>query len=192
MSVIYILVNMCNKTNRDGYRVCIACKIEKPLTRDYFYADKNRLCGYMYRCKSCDKGRKDKRVLRWRNMTDAQKARANANNRKYSSTPVGKASVTWYAYRAFDMKKGLVFSVTKADVANAQLSLCTYCGFPATGFDRINNSVGHTKENCVPSCTECNVARMDNFTHEEMILIGDAIRLIKSDREYTVFGNCVL
>ena len=38
----------------------------------------------------------------------------------------------------------------------------------ANGIDRINNSIGYTMENCVPSCTNCNEMKMDR-TEQEFI-----------------------
>lgn len=41
---------------------------------------------------------------------------------------------------------------------------------------------GHTIDNVVPCCYECNVARTDNFTYEEMLEIGKAIKRVMEDR----------
>ena len=55
-------------------RKCIVCKIEKPATVDFFHKDKNRPLGLMYRCKECEKKRKDKRIYherrRYRRIQD--------------------------------------------------------------------------------------------------------------------------
>lgn len=64
---------------------------------------------------------------------------------------------------------------------------CRYCHFPrppkGCGLDRISNSIGYTLANCLPCCEECNLARNDFFTVEEMIsIIGPAIRRVKLDR----------
>ena len=50
---------------------------------------------------------------------------------------------------------------------------CYYCGDThRIGCDRIDNSKGHTKDNVVPCCFECNCARNNNFTVDEMKIIG--------------------
>ena len=61
---------------------------------------------------------------------------------------------------------------------------CTYCGDNNTpiGVDRINNNKGHTKDNVVPSCHLCNITRANRFTHEEMLILGEAISIIKKNR----------
>ena len=56
--------------------------------------------------------------------------------------------------------------------------------------DRLDNSKGHTKDNVVPCCIECNTARSDNFTFEEMKVIGKSIRKIKKDRKLVYKETC--
>lgn len=41
---------------------------------------------------------------------------------------------------------------------------------------------GHIKSNVVPCCYECNVARGNNFSYDEMKIIGKAIHNIKLHR----------
>ena len=49
--------------------------------------------------------------------------------------------------------------------------------------DRIDNSKGHTKDNTVPCCYECNCARNNNFSFEEMKVLGKTIKQIKENRK---------
>lgn len=37
-------------------------------------------------------------------------------------------------------------------------------------------------DNVVPCCYDCNCARNNNFTHEEMFILGKTIREIKNNR----------
>lgn len=63
---------------------------------------------------------------------------------------------------------------------------CTYCGdTKRIGCDRIDNAKPHTKDNVVPCCYECNCARNNNFTHEEMFILGNTIKQIKEQRNKT-------
>ena len=44
-------------------------------------------------------------------------------------------------------------------IDNIMLKPCVYCGdTKRIGADRIDNTKGHTKENCVQCCIECNIA----------------------------------
>ena len=86
-------------------------------------------------------------------------------------------------YKVKDKKKGLDFDLDVNWAVEIAKS-CTYCGDETKmGFDRINNSIGHIKSNVVPCCYDCNVARSDNFTHEEMKEIGKAIKSVKDKRD---------
>jgi hypothetical protein len=85
-------------------------------------------------------------------------------------------------YKKLDRNK-YYFNLTLDWVKENLIKPCIYCGFKSNGFDRKDNSIGHTIDNCVPCCTECNNGRMDNFTHEEFFIIGKAIRQIKIIRK---------
>jgi hypothetical protein len=165
-------------------RNCISCKVDKPCTPEYFYRDKNRPEGLMYRCKQCDKNRIDNRTWAERkaNFSQEQIDRKNQQNKKYRKTEKGYASCHVGQYKYFDKKRGFFSDLNTKDLIEVKKGNCFYCGFKATGFDRKDNSKGHTKDNCVPCCKDCNCARMDNFTHEEMVFIGKAIREVKLKR----------
>ena len=64
---------------------------------------------------------------------------------------------------------------------------CHYCSFPhdrgGVGLDRLDNEKGYLLDNVVSCCYECNVARSDHFTYEEMKnVLGPAIRSVKRRR----------
>lgn len=64
---------------------------------------------------------------------------------------------------------------------------CAYCGFPLSklgySLDRIDNSIGYLPTNVVPCCKECNRARSDLVSFDEMTKhIGPAIQRIKEER----------
>ena len=97
-----------------------------------------------------------------------------------------KASKMISSYKLKDKKMGLEICDIDIDwmIENIINKPCTYCGDTnRIGCDRIDNSKGHTKNNVVPCCYECNCARNDNFDYNEMIVLGETIRKIKEDRQ---------
>lgn len=87
------------------------------------------------------------------------------------------------AYKLRDKKKNLTCDIELKWLRDFVAGGCHYCGDKhRVGLDRIDNTKGHTKDNVVASCYDCNCARNNNFTYEEMLLIGETIRKIKSCR----------
>lgn len=97
-----------------------------------------------------------------------------------------KASKMISAYKHKDKINGV--SICDMDinwmVLNILTKPCIYCGdIYRIGADRIDNKKGHTKDNIVPCCFECNCAKNDNFSFDEMRIIGKAIAKVKEQRE---------
>lgn len=156
-----------NKNNTDKQRQCRVCKEIKPLDDTYFYKEKGRPYGYEYRCRKC-------------NNIQSRNRHKSGNNSYKSKRNTSKRIVR--EYTRIDSKKSRCSNLTVEFVNESLSQHCVYCDYPSTGLDRVDNKKGHTIENCVPCCKECNVARMDNFTHEEMKIIGKTIKLIKQRR----------
>lgn len=96
-----------------------------------------------------------------------------------------KASKMLASYRFKDRKNG----VQECDISiewmidNIFKKECVYCGDTyRLGLDRIDNSKGHTMDNVVPCCYDCNCARNKNFSYEEMKIIGETIKKIKKSQ----------
>lgn len=107
------------------------------------------------------------------------------NVQKDSSEERAKASKLISSYKCKDKKLG--FPVCDIDIdwmiENIMHKPCTYCGDTnKIGCDRIDNNKGHMKDNVIPCCYECNVARGNNFSYEEMRKLGQTIRTIKQER----------
>ena len=96
-----------------------------------------------------------------------------------------KASKMISSYKHKDKIMGV--SVCDMDINWAMENIfskpCVYCGDTyRIGADRISNDKGHTKDNIVPCCFECNCAKNDNFSYEEMLIIGKTIAKVKAQR----------
>lgn len=71
----------------------------------------------------------------------------------------------WILYdsRSSDRKRGLKNDLDRDFIEGLICSGCQYCGEKEIRMtlDRIDNQVGHTRDNVVPSCIRCNYARRD-------------------------------
>ena len=58
---------------------------------------------------------------------------------------------------------------------------CTYCGIEEVvmTIDRMDNTIGYTDSNCCIACMFCNGWKSDQFSAEEMKIIGRAVRRVK-------------
>ena len=95
-----------------------------------------------------------------------------------------KASKMLSSYRLKDKKNNTsICDYTLEEMLEVLDKACVYCGdFNRIGLDRLNNDKGHTKDNTVPCCYECNCARNNNFSYEEMLILGKTIAEIKRNR----------
>ena len=61
------------------------------------------------------------------------------------------------------VKKNCYYCGTEAEVKQPQRKKGDYIGVPVpyNGIDRIDNTVGYEKQNCVPCCTRCNYMKSD-------------------------------
>lgn len=151
-------------------KTCIKCNIEKDLTEENFLIRNKK---FSNTCKKCYENfiTENKRTKdNYLKEGTADKNLKYLVNRKYS------------VYRIEDFNKGREFGLTKEFLEDSLLSKCIYCSYPATGLDRLNNSIGHTDKNCVPCCTQCNLAKSNYFTYEDMLKIGKVIQEIKLSR----------
>lgn len=101
-----------------------------------------------------------------------------------SQKQADKISKIYSQYRNSDKKKGLENNIDREWLARIILEgRCEYCGDTRRlGLDRIDNSKGHTMDNVVVCCYDCNVARGNNFSYQEMKILGNTIRKIKEKR----------
>lgn len=153
--------------------ICIKCKEEKLISQFY-----KQSSGYTSSyCISCESDRKKEHK---RTMSEEDRNNYLQKGREFYYKQRDKQAFLFY--RKFDYERNLENNVTPEYIKDSLSKSCSYCGFKSTGLDRTNNNLGHTIENTIPCCVECNSARMSNFTYEEMKIIGQSIREIKIAR----------
>lgn len=163
-------------------RPCAHCKVEYELTAENFHRNAAFKGGLSYHCKDC---RKKISKGSWQRLSQAAK---DTKSYKRKNILAFRAVAIINSYKSSDRKKGIEFNITKDQAIELLKQPCIYCGDskPAgIGLDRIDNSKGHTIDNVVPCCYECNTARSDNFSFDEMKILGSVIRLIKRTRNTT-------
>ena len=151
----------------------------KPLK---YWADKFNLSLYGIRLRY---RRRDKYNYTVEEILFGRKVNRNSKKVKYGPSSRSKASKMISAYKFKDKKNGLNICDIDIDwmLENIMNKPCIYCGdIHNVGCDRIDNNKGHTKDNVVPACYECNCARNNNFSYEEMLELGKAIKIIKEKR----------
>jgi len=100
---------------------------------------------------------------------------------KSKSLPFGDAcfNMLYHDYERGASKRNIYFNLSKDEFRILTKQKCNYCGtVPTTkieannkyyiynGVDRIDNSKGYTKENCVSCCKRCNLAKRE-MSYEE-------------------------
>jgi len=104
------------------------------------------------------------------------------NSGAYTKTwqlPPGESAKNnlYYQYSKSAEKRNHTFDLTKEEFCDIVTAPCTYCGsqcqnrvkgggktsgdFYYTGVDRVDNTLGYTKENSVPCCRICNSMKLD-------------------------------
>lgn len=89
--------------------------------------------------------------------------------------------------RTMAIRRGKVWELTESEWRKLISMPCFYCGCPndpetGTGLDRLDNTRGYILGNVESCCFECNTARNNLFTVDEMKILGQAIRWIKERR----------
>ena len=178
-------------------KVCMKCGEEKGV--DEFYKEKD---GRLYSpCKKC-KGEyrqknKEKTSEYGCEYRKRNKKKASEYGREYKKRNIEKIKEQdkeyYYknrekcllrTYKYTDKKKGRICDLTiewlKENITGKP---CFYCGQNVdVGCDRIDNSNGHIMDNVLPCCTNCNRIRKDDFTVDEMKVIGEAFKIVYQRR----------
>ena len=100
-----------------------------------------------------NKEREKERLRKLRN-TPEYRAKGRIYERKWNQTPKGR----FRAYKDASRAKGLSLDITLEQFMEFWQKPCSYCGgeIKTIGLDRVDNSLGYTKENIISCCIICN------------------------------------
>ncbi len=115
------------------------------------------------------------RMFSYEHWCRACSHRGRFGERKRYLSPERQARKQLGVYRRHDQKHGRTTTVDINDIIEAREAKCIYCARTATGLERVDNDLGHTKENCVPACMRCNWMRGRYVTHEVMKKVGQLL-----------------
>lgn len=142
----------------DVCKTCFKCKESKPT--DLFFKHHQTTDGLHSWCKSCCREGNDK------------------SRAKRRSTIEGRARVFLISAKRGSLKRGHEFALTTDDIVgfwNKQLGYCAYSGREMTleagklntvSIERINSSIGYTKDNTILVCQAINRMKSD-FGYED-------------------------
>lgn len=174
---------------------CKTCGIEKNLSEFYTKGvGPNGKTYYEVLCKECSKAysrRKGKafRATHKNNESYLERQREISRKsyyRRRDDVLQRERNIVRDSKRA-DKKRKMDHDLTVDFVREAIKNGCSYCGDQSImmTMDRIDNTIGHTVENCVPACIRCNLVR-GSMPHPAWSHVSSAIR---SARELGLFGE---
>lgn len=138
--------------------------------------------------KEWDRNNRDKRrniTKKYQQTNPEAGAKSTAKYKSFNPQKVKKSqykhrktSKGYYSsYKSGAIKRGHVFNLGLQEFVHLLANSCYYCGkAEAMGVDRLNNSVGYTKENSVSCCHFCN--RM-KWTHPESYFLEHITQIAK-------------
>lgn len=127
---------------------CIECGKTKDKT--FFHVD---LDGeFSYSCTTCfDKRNKPRFCLLCQSKLESRRSFCQTCKTNFDPkvlTRVARAS-----------KRNIEWNLTNDETLQLLNSNCIYCGSPGGTIDRVDSSGDYKKENCVPSCLDCNIMK---------------------------------
>ena len=136
---------------------CSKCK--RKLDKSEFDKDKAQKDGLHNQCKNCEKQyrQKHKKEIKQyqKQYHQEHKEERNQHTRQYHQTLPGR----YVIYKTNAKNRNYEFKLSLFDFASIIIQSCYYCDKKDgiyNGIDRINNSKGYIKDNCVPCCKACN------------------------------------
>lgn len=182
--------------NTADTKLCNSCGVHKP-THQFGKNHKGKLRGY---CKVCfNKQAHACEKKRWGTPEGAELKRAkdkrSQDRRKQlrrSEDSLQIAKIIVEDSRKTDKKLNRINDLDTSWVMLEIAKPCQYCGENSLRMtlDRIDNSLGHVKNNVTPACIRCNYARRD-MPHTAWIKLAPAMREARLAGDFGVWtGRC--
>lgn len=160
----------------------------KAVLVDYYRDKINKKSCYVI---NCDCGNKGVILHRWGRQASCG-CKCHEDHPTYITQEDQTAAYILRQYKRGAKRRNKDFSLTMEDIKDIVFKPCHYCGAPpqdrgylkhwrgknenryiksktklfANGIDRVDNSLGYFKENCVPCCSTCNSAKLDRSKEE--------------------------
>lgn len=106
------------------------------------------------------------------------------SNRTRLAPGIADFNKIWHSYNRNATNRNIYFELTELEFKDLISNLCSYCGLKPkkyNGIDRVKNSVGYIKSNCVSCCYKCNSFK-SNFSLEEFLEHVKQISLFNKDK----------
>lgn len=157
-------------------KICFECMQLLPI-EDFYTKERTDRCGYISyasRCKTCD---------------------VENQNKRFNSSPEKRAVVLWNSAKSRCKKEGIPFSITTEDIVKQyrkQNGECYYSGQPMSpiaksptlmSIDRIDSTLGYTKDNIVLCCWQVNDMK-NNYSQPEFLSLCKQIYDFSNNRRF--------
>lgn len=125
--------------------------------------------------KECDRRWREEHPDYGKQWYQENKEQRTEQMKQYGKTQLGRAKYLKHGYDQKDSDRGFSTDQNIDEdwiIKHVFGSSCIYCGesdWTKLGCDRIDNTKGHTPDNVVCSCWDCNKERKNKFTVEEFI-----------------------
>ena len=146
-------------------------------TKNWIKNNQEKVCTYRKEYYSKNRIKLLKNLSRWRKdnplfaraLDDVRHKKYRVKRLEYSRMRSQTLNGRYGSIKKSAERMGREFLITKEHLEKHWKNPCFYCGIKMknVGFDRVDNSIGYTENNIVPSCFPCNRAKgkmsQDNF-----------------------------
>ena len=139
-------------------KICNKCGLSKILSEYH----SSKTCKYSVRntCKECRKIERKEYKLRPDVLAASKKYYQDNKDsfRERMNNHYHTLNGQYHQYKKRAKKANLLFEFSENECLLFYNTNCYYCGdkIKGIGIDRLDNSIGYTKNNCVPCCSTCN------------------------------------